>query len=80
MPETFILDDYLANAISKKLGARNGPRDRSDVWLQAARLLLTHEVPEAPANPFDARPTDGEIAPATRRPKATSSAEMPARP
>jgi hypothetical protein len=41
LPETMILD-YLANTIDKRwLGTRGGPRNKDDVWVRAARLLLT---------------------------------------
>ncbi len=40
--ESVILD-FLANGIDKNLGARNGPRNRNDVWVQAARRLLLYD-------------------------------------
>ena len=40
--ESIILD-FLANGIDKNLGARNGPRNRNEVWVQAARRLLIYD-------------------------------------
>ncbi|MHB1558016.1 MAG: hypothetical protein ACYC61_11175, partial [Isosphaeraceae bacterium] len=50
VPEPVILD-YLANTLNKNLGARNGPRSRDDVWVQAGRLLLRYDwkPPDTPA-------------------------------
>jgi hypothetical protein len=43
LPETVILD-YLANDLHRhRLGTRKGPRDRYDVWVQAAQLLLRYD-------------------------------------
>lgn len=49
VPEPVILD-YLANTLNKNLGARNGPRSRDDVWVQAGRLLLRYDW-KPPATP-----------------------------
>ena len=40
--ESIILD-FLANGIDKNLGARNGPRNRNEVWVKAARRLLMYD-------------------------------------
>jgi type II secretory pathway pseudopilin PulG len=47
VPETVILD-YLANALNKDLGARNGPRTRNEVWIRAGKLLLKYYDDDAP--------------------------------
>jgi hypothetical protein len=46
VPETVILD-YLANRLDRNLGARDGPRSRDEVLVQAAGLLLKYSR-EAP--------------------------------
>jgi hypothetical protein len=60
VPETVILD-YLANTLNRKLGARDGPRTRDEVWVQAAGLLLRYSRetlrPAGAAAP-EGRPSD----------------------
>jgi hypothetical protein len=48
VPETVILD-YLANDLNRKVGARDGPRTRDEVWVQAALRLLKYsrETPQS---------------------------------
>jgi hypothetical protein len=54
MPESVILD-YIANQLDKTLGTRNGPRSRDEIWVLAARRLLTYEVNPTPPRPADRR-------------------------
>jgi hypothetical protein len=80
MPEAFILDDYLANSINKKMGSRNGPRDRNDVWYQAAYLLLRFDLTD-PTRDARPAPANGHAGQSVQRPQSgvRSAARGPAR-
>jgi hypothetical protein len=57
LPETIILD-YLANELNRRIGSRNGPRDRGEVWVRAAQLLLKYDqVPAGPGGAPANRPS-----------------------
>jgi hypothetical protein len=80
MPEAFILDDYLANTINKRTGSRNGPRDRNDVWSQAAHLLLRFDLTDPVRDPRSAS-SPGRAGQPAQRPAVgvRSAARGPAR-
>lgn len=78
VPESVILD-YLANVLDKNLGARNGPRSRNDVWVQAGRLLLRYDWKPPGATTAPAPVGKPSAARRTVRPAANRAAE-PARP
>lgn len=50
VPETVILD-VVCNNLNRGIGTRNGPRNRNEVWVKAARLLLLYEAPSSPPRP-----------------------------
>ncbi len=67
--ESVILD-YLANELNHDLGARNGPRSKNEVWIQAAQRLLSYPLPP---------PRPGDVPPAPVRPaKRPVAAPRPA--
>jgi hypothetical protein len=66
-----VILDFLANEVNQDRGSRNGPRTPNDVWVKAARLLLSYEVPPPrtdrpppapgqPANPPSTPPPTGD--------------------
>jgi hypothetical protein len=69
VPETLILD-YLANELDATRNSRGGPRDRNEVRVRAARLLLKYPPP-APAAEKSAAPD--------RKPTTTTTAATVAR-
>ncbi|WP_165222644.1 hypothetical protein [Aquisphaera insulae] len=50
VPEPAVLD-FLANELDHSLNTRNGPRDRDNVRIQAAKQLLTIRLEDMPAPP-----------------------------
>jgi hypothetical protein len=71
LPETMILDYIASNVDRRSLGTRGGPRSKDEVWVHAARLLLTMP-PSPPAKAQSGRRT----APlATSHPKSNSPSQ-----
>ena len=54
LPESVLLD-FLSVELQRLIGARNGPRDRNDVRVRAAKLLLSYELPAPDSAPAPRR-------------------------
>jgi len=73
LPETVILN-FLSDEIHIQIGSREGPRDRNEVRIRAAKMLLNFELPatDATAIPVQSvRPNPGVAS--TRTPQRTTS-------
>ncbi len=77
VPEPVILD-FLANEVHRNLGARNGPRSREDVWVQAGRLLLRYDW-KPPGSPPAPAPGNKPAAAGPAAQPAAAGAAEPAR-
>jgi hypothetical protein len=78
LSETVILD-YLAHDLDRRIGSRNGPRDRGEVWVKAAQLLLKYDQQAARQAPGSARPVGPGGSPANRPSRIPAPGDAAAR-
>jgi hypothetical protein len=71
LPESVFIE-FLAVDLERLIGARNGPRDKNDVRVRAAKMVLSYELP-APDPVVASRASPGQREASTKPPQPLTS-------